>query len=167
MAKYLIQQKYFSFKDSFAITDESGQTRFMCRSKWVTVPKKFWLESASGKPVYFIRQRIFSPFGRFDIYSGDSKEGDYLAKVSVRPTLFRKKIRIESEQFGVYTIRGSVMAWSFRINEGKRKDGELYAEISKKILRIADSYVIDVKQGKESFILALGIIIDFLYHKKH
>ncbi|MBO8424800.1 MAG: hypothetical protein IAB16_07250, partial [Firmicutes bacterium] len=52
MAQYRIRQKYFSFKDSFTITDAyTGEERYACRSKVVTLPKKFWVERIDGTPM--------------------------------------------------------------------------------------------------------------------
>ncbi len=168
MAQYRIRQKYFSFKDSFAITDAyTGEPRFYCRSKVITLPKKFWVERTDGTPMYFVRQQMFRFLRHLDIYKGADRDGEHVATLKAKFSLFRKKCVVRSEQYGDFFIYGNIMAWDFSIYAGHNTDGELVATINKKISRIADTYDINILAGKEGFMLTLCIIIDYLYQKKH
>lgn len=170
MARYQIRQKYFALNDSFNVTDSSGNSRYVCRSKMISVPKKFWLETASGKPVYFVRKNMFhwAGYPKFKIYKGEDKNGGLLATVNVKYSFIGRKVKVTSEVFGDYMIVGKtiVNAWNFEIREGD-KNGDVVATISKHFFKIADTYDIDVINAKDSFVIALAIIIDFLYHEKH
>lgn len=167
MAHYQIRQKYFALKDSFAITDASGNARYTCRSKMITIPKKFWLESAGGNPLYFVRKNVFSWWGfpKFKIYKGADKSESAVATVKVKFSFFTKRLKITSDTFGNFFVKGSVMGWTFNIYDKETK--EVVATISKKVLKIADTYDIDVFAGNDAFMLTVCIILDFLYHKKH
>lgn len=169
MARYQIRQKYFALNDSFEITDSSGSPRYTCRSKMISIPKKFWLETASGKPLYYVRKNMIHWLGypKFKIYKGEDKSAGLLAKVVVKYAFVGKKIKVSSEAFGDYMIIGSVGSnWTFYVHEGD-KNGPVVAKISKHIFKVADTYDIDVNGAKDSLVITLAVILDFLYHKKH
>ena len=169
MARYQIKQKFFALNDSFDITDSTGATRYVCRSKMISVPKKFWLETTSGKPLYYVRKNMihFMGYPTFKVYSGEDKSGGELATVKVAYTLIGKKIKIKSETFGDMVITGRAASiWTFFVHKENKK-GDVIATISKKFLKVADTYNIDITEGKDSFILTLAVILDFLYHKNH
>lgn len=169
MARYQIRQKYFAFNDSFDITDSSGAARYICNSKMISIPKKFWIETASGKPLYYVRKNMihWAGYPTFKIYKGVDKSEGELATVKVAYAFVGKKIKIKSETFGDYVIIGRVGSnWSFYMHEGD-KNGEIVATVHKHVFKIADTYDIDVTGAKDSFVVALAVILDFLYHKKH
>ena len=169
MARYQIRQKYFALNDKFDITDDSGYARYVCNSKMISIPKKFWLETNSGKPLYFVRKKLIHWMGYpvFKIYKGEDRSGGELATVKVAYSFVGKKIKVQSETFGDYVITGRVASnWTFFVHEGDKK-GEVIATIRKQFLKVADTYDIDITGGKDSFILTLAVILDYLYHKKH
>ncbi len=164
MAKYRIRQKFFALNDKFAITDESGNPRYYCRSKLISVPKKFWLETASGKPVYYVRRNAFNwpGFPKFKVYKGDSKNGGLIAKIKVKYKFFGRKLKVYSEVLGDYVIKG--YRWNFNVYNDA---DEVVLNVQKHILKFADTYDIDVYNMKDSFAVLIGIILDYLYHKKN
>lgn len=169
MARYQIRQKYFALNDSFDITDSSGSARYLCNSKMISIPKKFWLQTASGKPLYYVRKNMIHwvGFPTFKIYKGNDNSIGEVATVKLAYAFVGKKIKVTSDVFGDYTITGSFAhAWSFKVHKGD-KNGPIVAEISKHVFKVQDVYDIDVIDAKDSFIVALAIIIDFIYHKKH
>ncbi|MFA5449884.1 MAG: hypothetical protein WC292_05550, partial [Clostridia bacterium] len=65
--------------------------------------------------------------------------------------------------FGDFKVKGNVFAWDFNFF----RDNVAAMTISKKILRIADSYAVDVAQGEnDAFMLALAVIVDAVYQRK-
>ena len=169
MAKYQIKQKYFAVNDSFDVTDSSGAARYICRSKMISIPKKFWIETASGKPLYYVRKNMLYWMGypKFKIYKGSDKDGGLLATVFVKYSFIGRKVGVKSETFGNYLIQGKTLnAWNFNVHEGD-KNGEIVASISKHVFKVADTYDIDVYNAKDSLIVTLAVILDYLYHKKH
>lgn len=170
MGRYQIRQKYFALNDSFNVTDSMGNDRYVCRSKMISIPKKFWLETSSGKPLYYVRKKMFHWLGypKFEIYKGEDKDGGLLATVKVKYSFIGKKVKVSSETFGDYMIVGrtAISNWNFDVRRGD-KNGDVVATIEKHFFKIADTYDIDVIDAKDSFIIALAIIVDFLYHKKN
>ncbi len=164
MAKYRIKQKYFALNDKFEITDASGNPRYYCKSKLISVTKKFWLESANGNPLYFVRKNVcnWPGFPKFKIYKGDSKDGELVANVKVKFRLFGKKLKVYSDVFGDFTIKG--LHWNFNVYNDS---DEVVANVQKHVFKIADTYDIDVFALKDSFAVVIGIILDYLYHKKN
>ena len=169
MARYQIKQKYFAVNDSFDITDASGNARYICNSKMISIPKKFWIETASGKPLYFVRKNMvhWAGYPVFKVYKGEDKSGGELATVKVAYAFVGKKIKVKSATFGDFVITGRVGSnWTFFVHKGD-KNGDVVATVRKQFLKVADTYDIDVTEGKDSFILTLAVILDFLYHKNH
>ncbi len=164
MAQYKIRQKYFALNDKFEITDASGNPRYYCRSRLISIPKKFWLENANEKPLYFVRRSVFNwpGFPKFKVYKGDSKKGGLVAKVKVKFKFFGRKLKVTSEDLGNYVIKG--YNWIFKV---ENEDKEEVAKIQKRILKIADTYDIDVYNMKDSFAVVIGVILDYLYHKSN
>lgn len=169
MAQYTIRQKYFALKDKFAINDIYGEPKFYCDTKLVTIPKKFWLQTAGGKKLFMARFRPFSIRGRVDIYRGEDKS-DGISAI-IKQKLFcpiRKKLYVRSERYGDYFIKGGIIGdWGFKIYEGDSDDGKLVATISKRVLKIADTYDIYIDSRYEAFMLLLCVVLDAKYHKKH
>lgn len=167
MARYKIKQKYFALNDTFDITDESGYARYQCESKLITVPKKFWLQNSNGKPLYYVRRKMIHWLGYpvFNIYKGEDKSGGLVAKVKVKYAFIGRKLKVYSDVYGDFYIRG-YHGWTFNIHAND-KHGDICATMEKHIFKVADTYDINVVQGKDSFMLTLCIILDYLYHKKH
>ena len=169
MARYQIRQKYFALNDSFDVTDSSGAARYICESKMISIPKKFWIRTQSGKALYYVRKNMlyWTGYPKFKVYKGEDKSEGLLATVGVAYSFIGKKIKVKSEVFGDYVIKGRIgSAWNFVVHEGD-KNGDIVATIEKHIFKVADTYDIDVINAKDSFIVTLAVIIDYLYHKKH
>ena len=168
MAQYRIRQKYFSLKDKFAITDPGGEPQFYCDTKLITIPKKFWLETLSGKKIYMARFRPFSLRGKVDIYRGEDKSDGVVATVKQKLFfMFGPKLYVESERYGNYFIKGNFVQWGFKIYEGDSDEGRLVASIFKRVLKVADTYDVVIDSKYEAFMLLLCVILDAKYHKKH
>ena len=99
---------------------------------------------------------------KFDIFNAQDEK---VASVKVKFSIGIKKLAIESEVFGDYFIRGGILAWDFAVYQGTDEEGPVAARISKKIVSVRDAYRIDIMSGNEAFIMALCILLDFLYHR--
>jgi len=155
--RYILQQKFFTIKDRYEITDDRNQVRFLMRGKFFTIGKKFWLSDARGNDLYFVKQRLFRLLARYDVKQGDNTVG----KIKKRLSLFTKRLKVTSD-YGNYKVKGNVFAWDFKITD---EAGNLVGNISKSILRIADRYTVDI-YNNDAFILAVAVALDSIYHPK-
>lgn len=159
--RLLINQKYFSFRNRFTINYENGQPAYDVEGKLISLHRKFYVLEPNGREIFMVRQRLFHLFPHLDIMQNDNVIARFISKFSI----FVKRAVIKSEVFGDLKIKGSVLAWSFDILDA---NGNQVAEISKKILKIRDTYTVDIFDSRyQDIIAAIAVIIDSLYHKKH
>lgn len=158
--RYTLTQKYVSLRDGFTVTDEYGAPAFRVRGKIISFGKKLYLSDANGREIFFIKQRLFRWFARFDFFSN----GKLVTYIKRRPSMFCKRFKIETP-YGMWKVKGAWHSFNFRIVDGN--DNEL-ALISKRFLRIADTYTIDVADPRNTaFVMAIGLVMDAVYHRRH
>lgn len=158
MNRYLLRQKFFKLTDHFDIKDDSGRVRFVVRGKFFTIGKKLWIDSPNGQELLFVKQRLFSMLARFDLYQGEN----YVGKIKRRLSIFTKRLKIESS-FGNFKVKGNVFAWDFKITD---ESDNLVANISKSILKIADTYTVDA-YSNDLLVMAVAVTLDSIFHPKH
>lgn len=160
MPRFILKQKYFAIRDGFYVKDESGRDCFYAKGRVFTLAKKLWLNDLNGREIFFIRQRLFRLFPRYDIVSGDHIEATVKRTF---PLIFGKRYKVKSQNHGTMVVRGAV-SFNFTV----KRDGATVAKIHKKLLKIADTYNVDVNNPSESaFMVALALIIDARHHRKH
>lgn len=151
--RYILKQRFFTFKDTYAIMDDKGYDHYHVRSKFFTIGKKFWISTPAGQEIFFLKQKLFHFFPHYNIIAN----GEVVAKAKVSPRLFKKCLKVSSDVYGDYIIKGDIFGWDFNFN----KDDTVVAMTSKKIMQIADSYTIDISPSeKDYFILALAVLLD-------
>lgn len=160
--RFLVNQKYWSIKDRFSINDEQGRPWFQVEGKIFTLGKKLTLFDMSGNEVFFLKQRLFSPFKKWDLMNNGNAVGLFKAKFFHAP--FCRTYYIQSGDTKL-KIKGSYWGFNFRIYENDAQVGS----ISKKILRIADTYVIDIPNDNAdpTIFVTAALIVDALHHRKH
>ncbi len=160
--RFLIQQKYFSIRDGFYVRDETGRNAYYVRGKIFTFGKQLSLSDSSGREILFIKQRLFRLLATYDIL----QNGVQIARIKRKfPGLFIKRYKIISDTFGDMKIKGNIVAWNFSIIDA---NDQKVAAISKKILRIRDTYTVDVyDRNIEPLVIGVSVILDAAHHRKH
>lgn len=160
MPRFLLKQKYFAIRDGFNVKDASGRDCFYVQGKVFTLAKKLWLYSLNGQEIFYIKQRLFRLFPRYDIM----QNGELVGKMKrTFPVLLGKRYKISSDRYGDMTTYGT-----FGFNFTVKQDGQDVGRISKKILKIADTYTVDVHDHRlASYMLAIALVIDARHHRSH
>jgi uncharacterized protein YxjI len=163
--RFIVNQKYWTIGDRFYINDDQGRAWFSVEGKIFTIGKKMTLFDNAGAEVYFLKQKLFSLTGRWELIQNSNVKGLFRRRVFNAP--FSRVYFIESENFK-YKIKGNVFAFNFRIYDLNNGNAEV-ATISKKILKIRDTYVVDVPDNNldPTPFLVSALIIDATHHKKH
>ena len=157
--RFLMKQKYFSMRDRYTVTDESGRGWYQVEGKFFSIGKKLHMYDMSGQEIYFIKQRLFRWFPTFDFMVGEGR----VARVRGKFSIFRKRLVLMTNQ-GDYKIRGSVLSWDFDIS----RDDRMAAHISKHILKIQDTYTLDVADGENTALMvATALVMDTIFHRHH
>lgn len=156
--QYVIRQKYFAVRDHFFVEYPNGQPAFQIRGRFTFMAKKFYVCTPDGQEIFYVKQRLLklAPFPTFDVYQGGKKVARFRTALSF--AVKRGKIKGD---YGKYKVKGSITSWDFRAED---ESGRVVMEMSKKLLRIADTYSVLIDGANDAFMMAIVVILDLLYH---
>ncbi len=166
--KLFIRQDYINFwHESFSVKDANNQEIFRVEPKKNIFTTYDILDKDRNILLTLKREATFW-LPKFSIRDN---QGVVLAEIQKKWTWFKAKYKIKSFIEGDdsdYSVKGSVMGWNF---DFKRND-EVLCNISKKILKVTDTYCIDIKDDDEMLLcVAVALAIDNCQHdnkqKKH
>lgn len=146
----LFKQRFFSWLDSYDIYNESGTVVYTVQGKLAWGHKLLILD-AQGREVGMVREEILTFLPRFSMYLGDEKIGEIHKEL----TFFKPRFRLDC--FG-WQVQGDFLEWDYRILDSF---GRPVAAISKEILRLTDTYVLDVAAPENAlYVLMVALAID-------
>lgn len=155
--KYLINQKIFSFSDSFNIYDIDGHEVYSVVGQVLSIGHKLSFRDMANNELFYIKQRVMKLKPTYEIY----KDDNLCCTISKRLfTFFHCAFDINSN-YGDMTVKGNVLDhdYTFKVNEKE------LANVSKKWLSIKDKYVVDISDNIDNaFILASVIVLDLCCH---
>lgn len=156
--KYLMKQKFFSFKQDFYIKNNQGEDAFFVDAEFFSLGFKCKLYDMQDRLQYEIREKLFTLLSDYYIY--DAKGFEY-ANVNQKFTFFKLKIHITS-RIGDITVDGDFFDWNYSIYVNH----QLAAVVTKEIFTFTDTYTVDVLHEDEAFMLSLICIIDNIIDKR-
>lgn len=155
--KYLINQKIFSFSDSFNIYDIDGNGIYSVVGQVLSIGHKLSFRDMENNELFYIKQRVMKLTPTYEIYKND----ELCCTISKRLfTFFHCTFDINSN-YGDMIVKGDVLDhdYTFKIN------GNELATVSKKWLSIRDKYVVDISDNIDNaFILSAVIVLDLCCH---
>ena len=137
--KLILKEKILSILDSFNVYDEHDDIYFKVKGK-VALSHKLAIFDARGNEVGVVKEKIIDILPTFNLYKDGKKVGECKKKL----TLIKPKFDID---FNGWEIKGNWLEWDYSIVDKRGKD---VAVISKKIIRLTDTYVIDVKKEEDA-----------------
>lgn len=137
--KLILKEKILSILDSFNVYDEKDDIYFKVKGK-VALTHKTAIYDAKGKEVGVVKEKIIDILPTFNLYKDGEKVGECKKKISV----IKPKFEVD---FNGWDIKGDWLEWDYTIVD---KNGKAVAVISKKLLRLTDTYVIDVKKEEDA-----------------
>lgn len=137
--KLILKERLISWFDSFNIYYESGEICFKVKGK-LAWGHKLVIYDASGREVAMIREKIVDILPQFNLFKNGKKVGTIKKKL----TILRPKFRID---FNGWDIDGNWMEWDYTI---RSKKGKKVAAIYKKLLRLTDTYVIELEHETDA-----------------
>jgi uncharacterized protein YxjI len=152
--RYQMREKLLAIGDDSWIETEDGERAFKVNGKALRVRSTFILESPSGDELFKIQKKELHIRDTMKV----ERDGDTVATIKkALVTPFRDRYSIELEDGPELTAKGNVVDHEFEIE----RDGEKVAEISKRWLRVRDTYGIEIAPGEDdALILALTVCID-------
>ena len=144
--KLFFKQRAFSWFDSYDIYGERGEVLFRVKGE-MAWGHKLKIFDGQGKYVGTVREKKFTWMPQFKLYVGEECVGCLRRKFR----LFGRKYVLD---FNDWEISGNIMGWDYTITDG----GEPVATIGKQLLRLTDTYVIDVFRP-ENALYALMVVL--------
>lgn len=145
--KLLFKQRLFSWFDSYDIYDESGNTVYIVKGQlsWGHCLKIF---DNIGREVGMVKERIFTFMPKFELYLG----GNFVGQIEKKIALFANHYNIDCNG---WSVDGNFLGWDYSIVDS---GGNAVASISKELLHLTDTYVIDVVNPRDA-LLSLMVVL--------
>lgn len=148
--RLLFRQRFFSWFDSYDIYNEAGETVYVVKGQlsWGHCLKIF---DAQGTEAGTVQERVLTFLPKFEMYLGTR----YVGCISKEFSFFTPHYNIECNG---WHVDGDFLEWDYRIVDAA---GQQVASISKELLHLTDTYVIDVCDPADALCaLMLALAID-------
>ncbi len=146
-----IQQRVFSWTDSYDIYDESGEARYYVEGEFLTLGHQIHVyDKRSGQEIGAVHQRLLTLLPEFDIVIGGQEVGSVRKEFS----LFTPRYQVD---FRSWDVEGDFLQWDYRVLHGSRE----VMDIHKQWLSWGDTYVLNYTSPEDELPgLLLVIAID-------
>jgi uncharacterized protein YxjI len=149
-----MREKLFAIGDDYWIETEDGERAFKVNGKAMRIRETFILESPQGDELFKIQERKLTVRDTMKIEQGDTTVAT-IKKALVSP--LRDRYSIDVEDGEDLSAKGNIVDHEYKIE----RDGKTVAEVSKRWLRVRDTYGIEVAPGEnDALILAVTVCID-------
>lgn len=150
--RYLVRDKIFAIGDDYWIEDENGRQAFLVDGKALRLRDTLELKDPAGRVLVTLRARVLSLRGAMTI----ERDGRVLATVRrKRLSLLRNHYHVALEGGAELDVSGRILDREFTITRG----GDLLAHISRKWLRVRDTYTVDVVRDDADAALLIAVAV--------
>ena len=156
--RYVMRERILSWGDDFTIKDADGRDAYQVDGKVLSFGDKLSFKDADGNQLALIDQKLLSIGPQYEIIRG----GKTVAVVKKHLfTLFRARFTVDVPGPDDLEAQGNFLDHEYVFERGGRE----VARVSKKWLRLADTYAIDIDPGEDDvLILASAVVIDLVSH---
>lgn len=131
--RMLFRQRLFSWFDSYDIYSEHDETLFTVEGKLAWGHCLHILDPV-GRHIATVQQQVLTFLPRFDLYIGEQQIGT----ITKEFTFFKPSFTLDCMG---WQVNGDWLEWDYTITG---PDGRPVAVVSKEVLHMTDTYVIDV-----------------------
>jgi uncharacterized protein YxjI len=150
---YAMREKMFAIGDDFWI-EKDGEKAFKVDGKALRIRDTLVLESPEGDELFTIQEKKLSVRDKMEI-ERDGKTVATIKKALVSP--LRDRYSIDVEDGEDMNVKGNILDHEFEFE----RDGHKVAEVSKRWLRVRDTYGVEIQPGQDdALILACTVCID-------
>ncbi|MFJ4920410.1 LURP-one-related/scramblase family protein [Streptomyces sp. NPDC088725] len=150
--KYLVRDKIFAIGDDYWIEDEHGRQAFLVDGKALRLRDTLELKDPSGQVLITLRQKLISLRDTMTIERGDEPLATIRKK---RLSLLRNHYRVTLADGTELDVSGRILDREFAIEY----DGELLAHISRRWLRVRETYGVDVVREDADHPLLIAVAV--------
>ena len=156
---YQMRQKLLSIGDDFWIEDNHGNRCYKVDGKALRVRDTMDFEDANGNKLYKIQQKMLHVRDTMEIESAGGGPSAKVKKALISP--LRERWHVEVDGGPDMKIQGNIVDHEYSLEV----DGNKVAEVSKRWLRVADTYGVEVAPGQNvALILASVAVVDAMAH---
>jgi uncharacterized protein YxjI len=160
--KYLVRDKIFAIGDDYWIEDEHGRQAFLVDGKALRLRDTLELKDPSGLVLITLRQKLLSLRDTMTL----ERDGEPLATIrKKRLSLLRNHYKVTLAEGTELDVSGRILDREFAVEY----DGELLAHISRRWLRVRETYGVDVvrEDSDPSLLIAVAVGVIRMAEKEH
>ncbi|GHH70550.1 hypothetical protein GCM10018793_04770 [Streptomyces sulfonofaciens] len=160
--KFQVRDRLLGIGEDYWIEDESGSKVFLVDGKALRLRDTFELKDRQGRVLIDIRKKMFALRDTMRI----ERDGRPLATVRrKRLSLLRHHYRVELADGSELDVSGKVLDREFAIE----RDGDLLAHISRRWLRIRETYGVEIVRddADPALLIAVTVCVVHLADKEH
>lgn len=154
---YVIRERLFDVGDDFDITDDSGHRAFHVDGKALSLRDRLVIEDPGGREVASVRRQLVALRRTYRIEIAGQKAAEVRKKLF---TPFRDSYTIDVPGPDDLTMHGDLLDHEYEIERAGRR----VARVSKRWLRIRDTYAVDIEDGVDDadvlLVLAAVLAVD-------
>jgi uncharacterized protein YxjI len=159
MSRYVLRERWLAIGDDFWIEDDSGDKAFHVDGKALRMRKTLKLEDRDGNELCKIQERKLRLRDTMEIEAPDGRRMGLIQKALITP--LRERFEVEVPDEPELKVRGKILDHEYTIE----RDGDKIAEVSKRWLRMRDTYGIEIAPGQDDvLILAVAVALDAMEH---
>jgi uncharacterized protein YxjI len=150
--RFLVRDRLLGFGDDYWIEDEHGSKVFLVDGKAMRLRDTFELKDTHGRVLVHIHQKMFALRDTMVI----ERDGEPLA------TIRRKRLSLLRNHYRVTMVDGTELDVSGKILDREfavEYDGELLAVISRRWLRLRETYGLDVVRDDADPALMIAVAV--------
>lgn len=160
--KLLVRDRIFGIGDDYWIEDEHGRKVFLVDGKALRLRDTFELKDAHGRVLIDIHKKMLALRGTMVI----EREGERLATIKRKHlSLLRNHYRVDLSDGAELDVSGKILDREFVIEY----DGDLIAHISRRWLRVRETYGVDIVRENidPALIIAVAVCVIHLAERAH
>lgn len=156
---YQMRQKLLSIGDDFWIEDNHGNRCFKVNGKAVRVRDTMIFEDANGTELFKIQERMLRVRDTMEIENAGGSNAATVKKAMISP--LRERWHVEVAGGSDIKVQGNIVDHEYTLEA----NGDKVAEVSKRWLRVADTYGVEVAPGQNAaLLLAIVAVVDAMAH---
>ncbi len=158
--KFYIRERAWTIREELIVRDQNGNVAYKVKGKFFHIGDNLLLiDQRSHEEVAHIKQRVIALTPHYEIYQNGAHWASLHEKLL---HLFGERFKITLANGEVYHIQGNLWNWDFTVSNSQ---GDLLAQISKRISLFEDSYGVDIAQNVNvPLMIALAIAIEMIRH---
>jgi uncharacterized protein YxjI len=155
---YQMRQNLISIGDDFWIQTQAGRRAFKVDGKALRVRDTLAIRDVQGTEVARLQERLINVRDTMKIWRAGKPEAT-IKKALITP--LRDRFTLTASDIGEIEIQGNFLALEYTFT----KNGQKVAETSRKWLRVADTYGVEINPDQDVvLILAATVALDQIAH---